>query len=451
MNPRDLSLKALRRLSHNPSFSDRIVRSYLDKNPELSEKDRAFFVNLVQGVIRWKLRIDWIIQQFLDFSFKKLDPDVLNILRIAVYQIFFMDRVPDYAAVNEAVNQAKRKRKDYITATVNAVLRSIVRGKNRIRYPDRKKDPVKFLSVFYSYPEWLVKKWIKELGEDETEKLLSAQNRLPHITLRVNRKKISREELVNIFLEEGIKASFTKYSPDGIKIEKLQRPIDSLELYKEGFFFVQDEASQLCSYLLNPRQGEEILDICAGFGGKSFHIAELIEGKGRIIALDISLKRLLILAKNLSRYGFEKVIFPVSADATCLSNVFRCLFDRILIDAPCSGLGTILRHPDIKWTKSEEDIKKLSEIQKKMLDQASYLLKEGGRLLYVTCTISEEENEKAVEYFLERHPEMTLVDLKKEVPWLKDLIDEKGFFRSYPHIHDMDGFFCALFEKRRKA
>ena len=445
-NPRNLALSILNRLSHNFAFSDKILKAYFDKNPGLMERDKAFILNIVQGVIRWKLRLDWIIGQFLRFPFESIDPHVLNIMRMAVYQIFFMDRVPEFAIVNEAVNQSRKKGR-HIASTVNAILRNICRNKHKIRFPDRKRDYIRFLSVFYSYPEWLIKKWLRELGEEETERLLDSQNSPPHITIRINMLKTDRDSLLTRLQREGIEATKTRYSPVGITIKRLQRSIDNMPLYRDGFFFVQDEASQLCSYILNPAPNNMILDMCAGLGVKSIHIAELIEKKGKIIALDINPKRLLMLADTSLRYQLRDTIYPVAGDALYASSIFNCSFDRILIDAPCSGLGTISRHPDIKWTRKEEDIKMLSEIQKKMLDRVAPLLKKGGRMLYVTCTISKEENEMTVRSFLNRHPEIRLLNIGSEIPWLNDLVDKEGFFRTYPHIHGMDGFFCALFSR----
>ncbi len=400
----------------------------------------------MQGVIRWKLRLDWIINQLLSFPFNKLDPYVLNILRMSVYQIYFMNKVPEFAIVNESVTLAKAKGK-HVANIVNAVLRNLCRNKDKIKFPDKKEDPIKFLSIFYSYPKWLIKKWIKELGWNDTEKLLEIGNKPPNITIRVNRLKTSRDILVTKLSQLNIKTLLTKYSPDGIIIKKLALPISEIPSYKKGLFFVQDEASQLCSYILKPEPGDKILDICAGLGLKSLHIAELIKKKGKIIALDINPKRLLILAHASLRCNID-IIKPVIGNALYASSFFNCTFDKILVDAPCSGLGTISKHPDIKWTKSEKDIKKiLPRIQINILNEASKLLNKHGKILYATCTISKEENEMVVFSFLKNHPEMKLLDISSEIPWLKDLTDKNGFFKSYPHVHNMDGFFCALFCK----
>lgn len=445
MNPRDLTLRILNKLTYNPSFSNHILKHQLGVT-KLNEKDRALVVNLVQGVIRWKLRLDWIIEQFLNFPFKKLDPYVLNILRIALYQIFFMDRIPEFAAVNEAVRQAKRKAQ-YIANTVNGILRNICRNKDKIKYPDKEKEFEKFLSIYYSFPLWLVKKWKKELGSNKVELLLKALNKEPFITLRANRLKITRERLINLLIQKGIRPYPTKYSPCGIVIKRLHKSIGDMEEYKKGLFFVQDEASQLCSFILDPKPKEVLLDMCAGVGTKSIHIAELIENKGKIIALDINPKRLLILAQAIKKALMEKTIYPVLADGKKVHFLFKIPFDRIIIDAPCSGLGTIARHPDIKWTKTENDITVLAELQKGLLNAASYVVKDGGYILYITCTISQEENELVVEHFLKEHSKIRLVNISDKFSWLKDLVDENGFFRTYPYIHNMDGFFGALFKR----
>ena len=443
-DPRRICLSILNRLISNSPFSDQLLKSYLNRS-DLDERDRAFVVNIVQDFIRWKLRIDWIIKQFIKSPFKRLEPYVLNVLRIAVYQIYFMDKVPEFAIVNEAVNQAKRKGK-YIANTVNGILRNICRNKGKINYPDKEKDPIGFLSTYFSFPEWLVKKWIDEIGYKETEKLLNALNETPNIVIRTNLLKISRDDLVKRLRQKGMEAYATKYSPSGIIIKRLHRDVSDMEEYKEGLFFVQDEASQICAYILDPRPDEIILDACSGLGVKAIQMVELIK-KGKIISLDINPKRLLILAQTLKKEDMEDIVFPIAGDGCSAFSLFKCKFDKILIDAPCSGLGTIRRHPDIKWTKKEEDIKMLSDLQKRLLDGVSPCLKKNGRMIYVTCTISKEENEEVVEEFLKRHPEFSLLDISKEFPWLKELVNENGFLRTYPHIHDMDGFFCALFER----
>ncbi|MFC1862809.1 16S rRNA (cytosine(967)-C(5))-methyltransferase RsmB [Thermodesulfobacteriota bacterium] len=448
--PRDLALAALNELAYKTDFSQNYLDDLFKVNLHLDVRDKAFINHMVQGALRWRLRLDWILDLFSDTPTGKMDPPVLNILRLALYQIFFLDRVPDSAAVNEAVKQAKASGKTrFIAPFINGVLRNICRHKDHIPFPDLNCNITQYLSVYYSFPEWLVARWVREFGASFAEDLLIALNRIPSIHLRVNRLKVTREEVLESLATEGITGSLTEYSPDGIIIKDLKGNISELSCFKDGMFQVQDQAAQITSYLLAPQAGEVVLDVCAGNGGKSSHMAEIMEGQGTILALDNSRKRLINLVHNSRRLGIEG-LHPVVGDASKpLSSLFHFKFDRILVDAPCSGLGVISRHPDGKWNRNEGTIKRLASFQKTIISQASSVLKHGGMMLYVTCTISREENEAVVDEFLNRNQDFHLENLKNHIPdWGTDLIDEQGFLKTFPNLHGMDGFFAALFIKR---
>lgn len=448
MMTRDLALAVLNSLDHDPGFPERHLERAIERNPQITKRDRAFAVNLIQGVFRFRLRFDWIIRQFIRFSFNKAEPPVLNILRIALYQIFFMDRVPESAAVNEAVKQAKAMGKGHASGFVNGILRQICRQKDQINFPDPETDRVHYLSVYYSYPQWLVEKWIGELGIDSAERLLEAENRIPDLVIRANSLKVDRNDLIRFLQEEGVTAIPVSHSPEGIKVEGLKGPVNQLETFKNGLFQVQGEAAQICSHLISPGSGESVLDLCAGLGGKSTHLAEIMGGKGRVLSLDISHGRLIRLLESSLRLGIS-CIQPVVADAGVrLSSVLRRPFDKILLDGPCSGLGILSRHPDGKWSKDETDIKRLTCLQKSILNEAAALLKKRGAMLYVTCTISEVENEEVVSAFLKQNCGVFLENLKDHAPeWALEFINDQGFFKTLPHVHGMDGFFAALFKK----
>jgi len=448
--PRDLALRVLNDLSRKPGFSASSLDNLFKSRPHLEERDRAFISQLVQGSIRWRARLDWTIQQSSDSPLRKISIPVLNILRLALYQVFFLDRVPESAAVNEAVKQAKKGSPPYVVSFVNAVLRKACRNKNQLSFPDRRKAPVDYLSVFHSYPEWLVRKWIREWGIDLAEALLEAQNRIPALTVRCNPLKINRGDLIRRLEEDsGIGGKPTPYSPQGVHLIGLRGKVDQNRAFRDGLFQVQDEAAQLTSILLSPAAGERVLDLCAGYGGKTTHLAELMGDKGKVIALDMNHTRLVSLATNAVRLGIRSAV-AVAADASAnLSSLFRVRFDRIVVDAPCSGLGVISRHPDGKWNKKEEDIPRLAQLQKAILNSACALLCPGGTLLYVTCTLSREENEEVVEACLAGNKDISLLDLRDRAPqWARDLIDDRGFLRTFPHMHNMDGFFGALMQKR---
>jgi 16S rRNA (cytosine967-C5)-methyltransferase len=447
--PRNLALRVLDGLSPKGHAAGHSLDALFLRERTLDERDRAFISQLVQGVLRWRLRLDWIIEERADFPLKKIHPTILNALRLALYQIFFLDRVPESAAVNEAVKQAKRSGARHISGFVNGILRNICRNREGIRYPDRERDPVLYLSVFYSYPPWLVEKWIRERGEAFAEGLLSAGNRLPVLAVRTNTLRLNRAELMETFRKEGIIGKPTPYAPEGILLEGFRGRVDGLLPFRDGLFQVQDEAAQIASHLLAPRPGETLLDVCAGLGGKTTHLAQLMGDGGRITALDINRGRLINLVGSSRRLRISGIT-PVVADGTgSLSSLFRTGFDRVMIDAPCSGLGVLSRHPDGKWNRNEEDIRRLALLQGTILNRAASVVKKGGRILYVTCTISREENEEVVRNLLDVRKDLSLADLREHAPeWARGLVDDYGFFRTFPHIHDMDGFFAALLTKK---
>lgn len=420
----------------------------LFKEHHLDERDRAFVSNLVQGVLRWRLRLDWVIGQFSTVPLKKIDETVLNILRTALYQILFLDKVPESAAVNEAVNLAKsEKLPRHIISFVNGLLRTVCRQKGDIKFPDREKDKLRRLSIFYSYPQWLVNKWAKESGENFAEALLRAQNNFPDLNIRANTLRISRDGLIEAFSRDSIHSKPTAHSPDGLLLEGSRGRVDSLNAFKKGLFQVQDQTAQIVSRLLQVKPDDEVLDICSGLGGKATHLAELMGGKGRVICVDKDRSKLIKAMENAERLGIDNLT-PVAGDALQLSSLFGRKFSRVMLDAPCSGLGVISRHPDIKWNRRAEDIPRLAATQKALINAAAAVLRKGGELLYVVCTISREENEEVVRDFLETNSDISLVNLKDRVPeWCFNLIDDKGFYKTYPHVHNMDGFFAALFKK----
>lgn len=448
--PRNLALRALNSQDRGPGFTERYLEKAFRQEPRLDGRDRAFAVHLVQGVLRWQLRLDWIIEQSVRFPFKKIEPPILNILRLALYQIFFMDRVPESAAVDEAVKQATAKGRRHVAGFVNGILRAICRRKDQVAFPDAEDDRVRYLSVFHSYPPWIVEKWVRELGVGSAESLLAAGNRIPDLIIRGNSLKVDRPGLIKLLEKEGIIARKTCYSPYGLRIEGLGgRPVNELSAFGEGLFQVQDEAAQVCSYLLSPEPGDSVLDICAGLGGKTTHLSELLTDKGKIVAMDINHGRLVRLSKNSDRLGIGCMSAVVADADDDISFLFKGSFDKILVDGPCSGLGVLSRHPDGKWNKREGDLEELTRLQKRILDNAVTMLKKGGRLLYVTCTISRDENDQVVHDFLEKNRQMALMDLKAHIlPWVHDLIDDWGFFRTFPHVHGTDGFFGALFVKK---
>jgi len=446
LSSRNLALRALNKFDINGAIPQYYLEHVFQRNPEISSRDRALAVHLTNGVLRWRGRLDWIVEQYVKFPFKKIGPDILNILRIALYQLLFMDRIPNSAAVNEAVKQAKSTSSPHIARFVNGILREILRNRDKIQFPNKTREPIRYYSVMYSYPEWLVHKWVNEFGETFASDLLRASNEIPELVVRVNTLKTDRNSLIEKFEKHGISCSPTTFSPVGIRIHEHNGPIGEMEGFEEGLFQVQGEAAQVCSLLLGPSKGELVLEVCAGMGGKASHLAEQVGHKGRVIGLDKNKGSLLRLVDTCDRLGIDWV-FPVAADAGMpMNGLFKVRFSKVLVDSPCSGLGVIRRHPDIKWARSQENVAESSRLQARILANSASLLAPGGRLLYVTCTISREENEGVVKTLLESNKGIQLVDLRDEVPeWAVDLVDDEGFFRSFPNVHGMEGFFGAMF------
>ncbi|HSR13764.1 MAG TPA: 16S rRNA (cytosine(967)-C(5))-methyltransferase RsmB, partial [Thermodesulfobacteriota bacterium] len=377
-------------------------------------------------------------------------------LRLGAYQILFMDRVPDSAAVNESVRLARAAYGSGKTAGfVNAVLRSVSRRGGREEFPPFHDDPVAHISQSLSHPGWLVERWVREFGAEAARAVCAANNVRPPFTVRANTLRISRELLRDRFAASGIPASETEFSPDGLVLEK-KPPVPNDPLFRDGMYFVQDEASQIVAHILAPLPGERVLDACAAPGGKTTHIAELMKDRGEIQALDLHKSKVRLILENCERLGITAVR-PVEGDASRpLPFPAGLLFDRILLDAPCTGLGILHRTPEAKWRRKPEDIPRLARLQTKILDLVSARLKPGGVLVYSTCTMTPEENDAVVESFTKEHPDFSIEDLRALLPIdFQALIDASGFFRTYPGAitregeYRMDGFFAARIKKSR--
>ena len=407
--------------------------------------DRGLFAELVFGVLRRQGTLDHILSGLLNQPLSKLEPQVLILLRLGLYQLVYLNRIPESAAVNETVNLTKQAI-PRASGLVNAVLRNYLRHKNTITFPDPVTAPAASIAARHSHPAWLVKQWFSQLGEVETELLAEASSLQPPLTLRANTLRISREDLLHRFADNGISAAPCKFSPCGVQIEG-RHHIPGLPGFREGLFAVQDEASQIASILLDPQPGERVLDACAAPGGKSNHLAQLMENRGELLAMDISVAKLPLIQEAAQRLGC--VIISTRKADLLQSGVFpSCVFDRILLDAPCSGLGVIRRNPEAKWRITPEDITRQAVTQKAMLKNAVRLLKPGGVLVYSTCSTTVEENEAVVGDFLSRPTDCVLENLNDIFPVYREVFTQEGMFRAWPHRHGMDGFFAARLRKK---
>ncbi len=440
MNPREAALTVLNRLEEKRFTLDRIMKDTVDKDSYFSKLDRAFINALVYGVVRNKIRIDHIINHFSSISLKKISPNILNILRIGIFQLRFLDKVPESAAVNTSVETAKKYAPPWTIKFVNAVLRNAARNKNLPSLSDIK-DNISYLSIRYSFPEWLIKRRLKDFNTEETEKLLRELNSIPAITIRTNKLKTDKASSIDA-LSPFCEKIYTAQAPFALKLESLSVKIDEISEYKKGFFSVQDEAAQLVGIILDPKPYEKILDACAGLGGKTGHMAELMENKGHITACDNDKKKLLTLMKTAKRLGLSNIktiTLDIEKKSSFLSSE---KFDKILLDAPCSGLGVIRRNPDVKWRVSEKDLKEYGKRELGMLEALSSFLKDSGIMVYSVCSTEYEETDYVLEKFLENHPEFSIKKIENDI-FKTTRFYGKKYLKTYPHIDAMDGFFCV--------
>ncbi len=438
-NPRQAACETLLRIRKEGGFADRLIDNELS-NGILSGPDRGLYAELVFGVLRRQGTLDHILQQLLEKPMVELDPQALVILRIGLYQLTCLDRIPESAAVNESVNLAKLITPG-TSGLINAVLRNFLRRRDTITFPDITTNPAAAIAAIHSQPEWLAEQWLEQLGVTEARQLAEASSQQPPVTLRVNTLRSTRDQLLQEFDTQGIEATPCRFSPDGITLAG-RHIISTLPGFDAGLFAVQDEASQLAGRLLGAEPGERIWDACCAPGGKSGHIAQLMDDTGELIATDISRSKLTLVQDNVRRLGINSVTTAV-ADLHQPYTFPDGTFDRILLDAPCSGLGVIRRNPEAKWRLFSGDITRLAAVQKTLLKNAAVRLKPGGTLLYSTCSTSEAENELVVEDFLLHHPGFVLEDLNELFPAWKELFAFYGMFRVWPHRHGMDGFFAA--------
>lgn len=430
------AVKLLNRIDRTDAYLDKLLEIEL-KNSNLAGPDKALLFEIVHGVTRWLGRIDWILNGFYKGQFSKCIPNIKNAMRVALYQILFLDKVPDYAAVNEAVEFVKKLQGQKSADLTNAVLRNIIRSKDSIRYPEEAEDLVAYLSAYYSHPTWLVKRWVNRFGREDTEKLLTANNSKPSLSLRINNLVSNTDELKGLLNKVELKYSDGKYLPEFVRMAALSNIAD-WEYFQKGYFSVQDESTGFPIKLLDAKPGMRVLDLCAAPGGKTAFIADMMHNEGEIIALDRFESRLKILQKNLNRLKVTNVkTYTVDA------NEFQdeTGFDRILVDAPCSGLGTLTKKPDLKWKRDLGDIRKIVNIQYDLLKKGASLLKTGGSIVYSTCTIEPEENFGIVSKFLSEHPDFKIINAGEFFP--PDLLDGNGCVQTLPHIHGIDGSFAA--------
>ena len=443
---RELALQILYQVNEEGAYANLALDKALFPCTWLDPRDRGFITEIVYGSVKNRGKLDYVLNQFASTKVNKMDKWPRNLLRLALYQILFLDKGPDSAAVNEAVKLAKHY--GHVDKFVNAVLRNILRGMDGIQWPDKAKDPVQYLMVQYSFPQWMVERFIRQYGLEDAERLCDWYNQPAAMWIRTNTLKTTRAELKQILEKEGLTVSESRHTPEGLKIENAVN-LHKLKSFQQGLFTVQDESSMLVALAAEPAPGQRVLDVCSAPGGKTTHMAQLMKNKGTIYACDIHKHRLDLIAENCKRLGISNVEL-VQQDGTKLTKRWQEPFDVVLCDVPCSGLGVLGRRADARWAKESEDIAGLCKIQKKILEEAAQLVVPGGTLIYSTCTIAPEENQEMVKAFISEHPEYELDETLTDC-WLDVDKEETGYVQFLPFIDDMDGFFIARMMRREEA
>jgi 16S rRNA (cytosine967-C5)-methyltransferase len=413
------------------------------------ERDRALAAAIVHGTLRWQRACDHLIEHFARRSPDALDTDVRLILRLSLFQLLHLDRGPAAAVVDDAVDLTRRARKRSATGLVNAVLRSVLRQRRALPFPARPAGPVpraealRYLGVCGSHPDWLVARWLDRVGFDETERWLRFNNEPAPVMLAVNPLRGTPDAVQAALAANGIETARGRFAPHGLRVltgHPLRRPLD-------GSVLVQDEASQMVTLAVDARPGERVLDLCAAPGNKTVALAGAMRDGGLLVACDVRQQRVALLHATLARAGARHGhVVHVDTDATL---PFAAVFDRVLVDAPCSGLGTLRRDPDVKWRRQEADLAALAERQRALLARAAEVLTPGGRLVYATCSSEPEENEHVVDAFLAGRPDFAPIDLRADGPVdLAPLLDEGGRLRTHPPAHGLESFFAAAMTRR---
>ena len=445
-DPRLLALTILIENDHSKFSLDKTLEKHSTQLDMLSHRDRALANAIVYGTLRWRENLDWLIAPFSKRNLDQIEPEILYTLRMGLYQTVFMERIPVSAAVNTAVNAAKKIANKGAAGFVNAVLRKATTRYKEVALPDIKTNPALFVSKSRSIPLWLSQRWTQRFGLDECINLLDSINTIPPITLRTNTLKTNREALLMLMKEHVETITPTIHAPDGLCVTRPKLALHLTHAFKTGLFQVQDEATQIVTTLVDPKPGEKILDACAGIGGKTGHMGQTMKNQGNIVAWDLDPKKLAVLSTEMERLGITNVTTK-KMDALDIDPAEQGnLFDRVLVDAPCTGLGVLRRNPDARWSHSPKDITRLAALQKKILNNLASLVKPGGILVYAVCSCEPEENKEVVDWFLNNRKEFTLVPHPHGLP-SNVLTPDGRFFKTYPQFLGMDGFFAATMKK----
>jgi len=437
-NPREAALRILQAVDTRSAFSDRMLDgAHAQGGPD--PRDLGLMHELVKGTLRWRGRLDWALDQRIHIGLAKVQPWIKNVLRMGAYQILFLDRIPPHAAVDESVKLAHKYGHPGTAGLANSVLRRLADEKGSIQFPEG--DDVPSLAVWGSHPQWIVERWLARFGVEATRALMLADNRSVPVGLRVNRLRGTREQLIERLAAEEVTATPARYSPDLVWVEGHHAP-GSLTVFREGWCTAQDESECLVGRLTAPQPHERLLDLCAAPGGKCSHLAELMGDEGEVWAMERADPRALALEHTLARLATH-CVHVVRGDGRTYN--FPMPFDRVLVDAPCSGLGVLGRRADARWRKGPEVLREMPPIQLDLLAAGGRRARPGGVLVYSVCSFEPEETVAVVERFLRQSPSFVLESASGMVP--DEVVDENGFMSLLPHVHGCDGAFAARFRK----
>lgn len=446
-NPRESALDVLMKVDKKEALSHIAIGETLEKYQFSDKKDRAFFTRLCQGTLERRLTIDYVINQYSKMKVNKLKPLVRALLRMGVYQILYLDQIPDSAACNECVKLAKKRGFSKLSGFVNGVLRTVSRQKENIVFPSREKDDVKYLSVFYSMPEWIVRHFLSNYSKRETEKIVRSFLEPKKTTLSWMESNGSREELVDSLKREDITVKDGELLPEAIYITHYDF-LKRLSSFREGRFIVQDESSMLAGKIADVKEGQNILDMCSAPGGKALYMADKLHGTGQVLARDLTEYKVDLLEENMERTGFHNIRSQVW-DARIMDEDLRESMDVVLCDVPCSGLGIMGKKHDIKYNLEEKVLEELVSLQREILKTAVAYVKPGGVLIFSTCTINPKENEDNYRW-LAVQPGFEPEDITSLLPeYLKIETAKEGYIQLLPGIHPCDGFFIGKLRRMK--
>jgi len=439
MNSRRIARQIVQRVLEEGAYSNLILSNELNSN-EINDKDKGLITEIVYGTLRRKGTLDVIISNFVK-DIKLLNTTTLNILRIAIYQLYFLDKIPEYAVCNEAVEDAKTVSEED-SKLVNAILRNYIKDDKEIIVPGNR---INELAYKFSFQPWMIRLFIKQYGEDRTKRIMAGLNETPKVTVRVNELKADYEEVYEKLEELGYNIEDGYACPEAISI-KGGKGIENNELFQQGYITVQDESAMLVAPLLDLNEGDTVLDLCAAPGGKTTHIGELLNNTGRVLAFDLHENKLSLIRENAERLGLNNIECH-QMDAAKLNTNYISFADKVLIDVPCSGLGIIRKKPEIKWNKTRQQLKDLVQIQRDIMENAWQYLKPEGILLYSTCTLNKEENEENIEWFLSKHKD---AEIEKLFVGKNNnfIYSKEGCLTILPN-ESMDGFFIAKLKKKK--